>query len=72
MGSEFSVTCIPDFDGLVDGARHDGFAVWGEGNGHDFTAVGIVFGRLELESSCEVHEKGVRSDGMAVKIALNG
>jgi hypothetical protein len=65
-------TGVPDFDRVVIGTRHDRLAVWGEGNGIDAVTVGIVFGRLELESSCEVNEKGVKSDGMAVGGALNG
>ena len=45
------LTCVPDFDRLVLGARYDRFSIWGEGNGADAGVVRVLFRRLELEST---------------------
>jgi hypothetical protein len=45
-------TCIPDFDRLVIGARHDGLAIRGKGHGAHVVAVRALLLRLELQGSC--------------------
>ena len=47
-----AVTCVPDFDGLVEGTRDDGLSVGGEIDGGDAVAVGVILLCLELQSVC--------------------
>ena len=44
--------CIPDFDRLVVGARHDARTIGGKGHGAHHVAVRALFLRLELQGSC--------------------
>ena len=48
-------TCIPDFDRVVVGARHDSLAIRGEGHGGHAAAVRALLLRLELQGCCRKH-----------------
>ena len=57
LGEEYGglrYTCIPDFDRLVVGARHDGRSIGGKGHGGHppGAAVRALLLRLELQGSC--------------------
>ena len=66
------LTCVPNFDRLVIGARDDLRAIVIEGHGVDALAVGALLARLELESICRRGRVGVRGKRMAVGVAPNG
>ena len=55
QGYQCPRTRIPDFDGLVVGARDDGLAVGREGHGVNVAAVRALLFRLELKGSCRKH-----------------
>ena len=60
------LTCVPDFDRLVGGARDDCLPVGREGDGANAPAVCVLLLSLELESACGGCRKasGVGVSGM--------
>jgi hypothetical protein len=52
QGCQRRHACIPDFDRLVIGARHDGLAIGGKGHGAHPVAVRALLLRLEVQGSC--------------------
>ena len=59
-GCQCRHTCIPDFDRLVIGARHDGLAVRRERHRGHRRAVCALLHSLELQGCCHKHRGRVR------------
>ena len=65
-------TCIPDFDRLVFGGRHDGLAIGGEGHGAHGHAVRALLLRLELQGCCRKHRSSqVWAEGWRVLVLMH-